>query len=469
MCASRKILLYLLIAIAAAVAGLAAARLWNAGLAAVIEASPPGASVFVDHRFRGCAHGPLRVDGLAPGEHLVRVSAPGFQTAWQVVELERDGARLRVDLAEIPGGALRVTSSPAGATVVLDGHVRGRTPLELGDLPPGRHALEVAETNYATHLQTVQIAAGETASVDVALKHRQVAVYRARLKADPGDIQAYNDLGELLYVLERYAEAADVFAGGLIAAGEHGNRSEPNRRNAKKLEREARNKHRHPAFQEAFNEAVLKKVAGGEASALLLKEFKRIPGHLYKRTRALTALVEKHPENNTYLLHLLEHHHIERNHEAFLEGVEVFLGRSVEDPNAITRLWDLLRQAYDVTGGAEREKLVAATRRAVAAFAPRFKGSGRAGEYFYAKAYLAKIASDAAAYRKWLEKAIQTQKNGRRVNAWRVELARHLLKTKADAEAEKHLKAAAAGKDRRDPSVHKARKLLKELEQRPRE
>jgi len=55
-------------------------------------------------------------------------------------------------LTPVPGGTLRVRSSPEAGDVSLDdGPVIGRTPLELGGLPLGRHEILVEAPGYEPH------------------------------------------------------------------------------------------------------------------------------------------------------------------------------------------------------------------------------------------------------------------------------------------------------------------------------
>jgi hypothetical protein len=48
----------------------------------------------------------------------------------------------------VSGSVVNITSEPSGATVTVDGRNRGKTPLELSDLGPGRHEVELARSGY---------------------------------------------------------------------------------------------------------------------------------------------------------------------------------------------------------------------------------------------------------------------------------------------------------------------------------
>jgi len=55
--------------------------------------------------------------------------------------------KARVEAALKPRASLKVTCDPE-ARVLLDGHARGKTPLELDDIPTGRHALRLDAEGY---------------------------------------------------------------------------------------------------------------------------------------------------------------------------------------------------------------------------------------------------------------------------------------------------------------------------------
>lgn len=73
-------------------------------------------------------------------------------------------------------GGLHVSSTPAGAKVVVDARARGVTPLTLTDLTPGRHEV-VLESDAGTVRRTVRIAANETAEVDESIFSGWLVVY----------------------------------------------------------------------------------------------------------------------------------------------------------------------------------------------------------------------------------------------------------------------------------------------------
>lgn len=73
-------------------------------------------------------------------------------------------------------GGLHVTSTPAGARVLVDGKARGVTPLTLTDLASGRHAIEL-RSDAGTVQRTVTVDADQTAEMDESIFSGWVAVY----------------------------------------------------------------------------------------------------------------------------------------------------------------------------------------------------------------------------------------------------------------------------------------------------
>jgi len=51
----------------------------------------------------------------------------------------------------VDGSVVRITSQPSGAAVSVDGRSRGKTPLQLTDLEPGRHSIELARSGYRSY------------------------------------------------------------------------------------------------------------------------------------------------------------------------------------------------------------------------------------------------------------------------------------------------------------------------------
>ena len=162
----------------------------------VIQTNPDGTHVNVDGRPRGVS--PLTL-ALTPGPHLVELRgdgdarsipitiAAGAQVS-QYVELPRAAAFV---------GQLHVRTEPAGAKVIVDGVARGVSPLTVGGLEPGTHAV-VFDSEAGSVRQEVTIEPGVTGSLVVALKSSQNLPVSGWIAVTaPVDVQLFED-GRLL-------------------------------------------------------------------------------------------------------------------------------------------------------------------------------------------------------------------------------------------------------------------------------
>ena len=130
-----------------------------------VESQPPGASVLVDGQPRGVTPVAITVDA---GPHLIQVeNVAGRREIRRTLE---PGAKV-FEYVELPAsltGRLTVDSRPPGAQVIVDGTLRGVTPLEVGDLAPGSHAVTLRNAASSVD-ESVAIVAGVTASIVVPL------------------------------------------------------------------------------------------------------------------------------------------------------------------------------------------------------------------------------------------------------------------------------------------------------------
>jgi len=66
-------------------------------------------------------------------------------------------------------GAIRVLSSPSGATVRIDGSTVGTTTVEQGGYAPGSHTVEISLAGFATQTHQATVVAGQTTTLQVTL------------------------------------------------------------------------------------------------------------------------------------------------------------------------------------------------------------------------------------------------------------------------------------------------------------
>jgi uncharacterized repeat protein (TIGR01451 family) len=136
-----------------------------------VTSSPAGADIRLDGINTGKIT-PAILDSVAPGDHTVAVSLPGYNLASKDVSVT-PGSTATVDFAlnQIPKtGSIAVSSTPAGAAIELDGIGTGKvTPFTFDGIAAGNHAVSVALAGYASESQTVTVAAGSTVNAEFRL------------------------------------------------------------------------------------------------------------------------------------------------------------------------------------------------------------------------------------------------------------------------------------------------------------
>jgi len=139
-----------------------------------IRSSVPGVAVMVDGQARGRT--PVGLE-LPPGRHTLEMR--GFGAA-KVLPVEIAANVETTQLVAWPKprrvGTLRVTSTPTGARVLLDGEPRGVTPLAVEQVTAGTHAL-VVEGPAGSVEQPVEVEADGTVTVDVPIYSGWLAVF----------------------------------------------------------------------------------------------------------------------------------------------------------------------------------------------------------------------------------------------------------------------------------------------------
>ena len=87
--------------------------------------------------------------------------------------------------APASGGILKITTSPGGAQVELDGTTVGVSDVTLMDVKPGKHTLKVSKTGFRAISRDLDVAAGDTIVLDISLSAAPTPVPRRRGPAAP--------------------------------------------------------------------------------------------------------------------------------------------------------------------------------------------------------------------------------------------------------------------------------------------
>jgi len=143
-----------------------------------IGSDPPGAQVMLDGIPKGTT--PVVVADVPPGQHRVTVSA-GDNTINRTVNVTRGTTATLVvstapSAATAAGGWLTV-QTPIDMEILQDGRILGSTRMERVMLPVGSHRIQFANAGLEVSVdRTVQIAAGKTVNLTIALPTGRLSV-----------------------------------------------------------------------------------------------------------------------------------------------------------------------------------------------------------------------------------------------------------------------------------------------------
>ncbi|MBV9999733.1 MAG: PEGA domain-containing protein [Verrucomicrobia bacterium] len=134
-----------------------------------LQAEPDGVQVTVDGA--GVMAAPAWKGQLTKGTHRILVSKPGF--ASQELNVEVESGKLKdlgtVTLEPLYGGLSLAADMPHTAYEVIGPNSErftGLAPVTLSQLGPGRYTVRLHSIGWSEYLQTVDVTAGQTASVN---------------------------------------------------------------------------------------------------------------------------------------------------------------------------------------------------------------------------------------------------------------------------------------------------------------
>jgi hypothetical protein len=155
-----------------------------------VTSIPSGANIYLDNAYKGLT--PLTIDAVPNGNHGIVLRLDRYEDSSRAISI--NGNLLLVNIALIPllsptptatstlqptaagtvlpgqttpvpageYGALSITTSPPGATVYIDGELKGVTPATIPGLSSGKHSVLLILAGYTTLNTTIAVNAGKT-------------------------------------------------------------------------------------------------------------------------------------------------------------------------------------------------------------------------------------------------------------------------------------------------------------------
>jgi hypothetical protein len=137
-----------------------------------VNSDPNNAEIYIDSIYYGNTN--KNIYDILAGSHAVEVRKDGYYSASQTVQISSgQTANVNFNLTQ-EAGSIQVTSSPAGATVLVDGQNAGITSpssgiLTLNEIPTGEHQVKVIKDGYAPYICTASVVKDETTYITAGL------------------------------------------------------------------------------------------------------------------------------------------------------------------------------------------------------------------------------------------------------------------------------------------------------------
>lgn len=133
-----------------------------------LSSRPAGAEIRVDGRVLGVT--PAAIE-LTAGDREVEVALAGYNSWNQQIRVVADEPQTLPEIVlEVADGRLSLATTPADATITLNGQFSGRTPRDLRVPPNVVHRVSLAKPGYSTATLEIRVAPGQLQPVQVELK-----------------------------------------------------------------------------------------------------------------------------------------------------------------------------------------------------------------------------------------------------------------------------------------------------------
>jgi hypothetical protein len=162
-----------------------------------VTSLPSGANIYLDNAYKGLS--PLTIDAVPNGNHVIVLRLDGYEDSSRTISINGNSLTVSIPLNPLPAptptatstlqptaamtiqpgqttpvpsgeyGALSITTSPPGATVYIDGEIKGVTPATIPGIAAGRHSVLLNLTGYTPLNITITVNAGKTAEYSTGL------------------------------------------------------------------------------------------------------------------------------------------------------------------------------------------------------------------------------------------------------------------------------------------------------------
>ncbi len=140
----------------------------------LLETTPPEASVYIDDKPVGKT--PMKNLIIAPGEHSVVIKKEGYEDTVEKGNLKEGAFGESKITLELKKGKIDVSTTPSGASVIVDNKDMGTTPVTV-KLQPGTYILNIRKPGYKPVQKEIRIRSDSQLTGEFTLEADKVKCY----------------------------------------------------------------------------------------------------------------------------------------------------------------------------------------------------------------------------------------------------------------------------------------------------
>ncbi|MDP6924569.1 MAG: PEGA domain-containing protein [Candidatus Scalindua sp.] len=147
-----------------------------------IKSEPANATILVDGKEAGNTL--ANITDVIPGKHLVEVKMDGYEVWSESIDVNSSKENLINAVLQKSVASVNIKSEPTNAKVIVDGKEVGNTPLDVSDIKPGKHLVEVKMDRFKNWRENIEINAGKENNLTAVL---QQLVASINIKSEPAN------------------------------------------------------------------------------------------------------------------------------------------------------------------------------------------------------------------------------------------------------------------------------------------
>ncbi|WFN35368.1 PEGA domain-containing protein [Methanogenium sp. S4BF] len=159
----------------------------------LISSSPSGAGVYIEGAYKGDT--PLDLTGrYSPGSYSIELRKDGYISWLGTLEVKSsETTSISATLMPYKGNA-DISSTPAGATIYLDGTYAGISPRVISDIPTGKHTIALKLDGYYDWNTEIEVVQGKTVTISAKMEKSEIPYDGSiNIQSTPSNAEVYVD------------------------------------------------------------------------------------------------------------------------------------------------------------------------------------------------------------------------------------------------------------------------------------